>query len=91
MRSFHFHLATGSTRDSTSPIDTVWREAAASPKVAISARAWRQVFRSDCLGLLVYSKICQSLGAHKVQELVQPVIVVSDVALMNGIFNDVSG
>ena len=32
---------TGSTRDSTSPIDTVWREAAASPKVAISARAWR--------------------------------------------------
>ena len=45
---------------------------------------------SDCLGLLVYSKMCQSLGAHKVQEVVQPVIVVSDVALMNRIFNDIS-
>jgi len=30
------------------------------------------------------------LGAHKVQELVQPVMVVSDVALMNGTFNDIS-
>ena len=85
---FHFHLATGSTRDSTSPIDTVWREAAASPNVAISARAWRQVFR--IVWVYRFIQDVPKLGAQGVQELVRPVIVVSDVGLMNGTFNDFS-